>query len=160
MLQRANQLMADGDYAGATVAFKELASRAEDRFPQRAPILYMEASRAAILGGDVKTGVAHLRLGLTILSSQGRIHRMRVLGQLAVDELTARGLNAEAEEIASLLNTNLPKGIPAETSAPAKKPILPTHCPSCGASVKPDEVDWLDDVTAECDYCGSPVRGE
>jgi hypothetical protein len=160
ILQRANQLMAAGDYAGAAVAFKDLAQRAEDRFPQRAPILYMEAGRAAILSGDVKTGVASLRRGLTILSSQGRIYRMRVLGQRAVEELTARGLNAEAEEIASLLNVNLPKGILAETSALAKKPVLPTHCPSCGAAVRPDEVEWLDDVTAECDYCGSPVRGE
>jgi hypothetical protein len=160
MLQRANQLMANGNYVSAAVAFKDLAKRAEDRFPQRAPILYMEAGRAAILGGDVKMGVAHLRRGLTILSSQGRIHRMRVLGQRAVEELTARGLNAEAEEIASLLNGNQPKGIPTEISAPAKKPVLPTHCPSCGAAVRPDEVDWLDEVTAECDYCGSPVRGE
>lgn len=160
MLQRANQLMATGDYASAAVAFKDLAQRAEERFPQRAPILYMEAGRAAILGGDVKTGVASLRRGLTILSSQGRIHRMRVLGQRVVEELTARGLNAEAEEIASLLNANLPKGIPAQTSTPAKKAVLPTHCPSCGAAMRPDEVDWLDDVTSECDYCGSPVRGE
>jgi hypothetical protein len=160
MLQRANQLVVAGDYAAAVVAFTDLAQRAEERFPQRAPILYMEAGRVAILGGDVKTGIAQLWRGLTILSSQGRIHRMRVLGQRAVDELTARGLNAEAEEIASLLNADLPKGIPAETSAPSKKPVLPTHCPSCGAAVRPDEVDWLDDVTAECDYCGSPVRGD
>ena len=33
-----------------------------------------------------------------------------------------------------------------------------SHCPSCGASLRPDEVEWLDDVTAECAYCGSPVR--
>ena len=33
-------------------------------------------------------------------------------------------------------------------------------CPSCGAAVRPDEVEWLDYVTAECAYCGSPVRGE
>jgi hypothetical protein len=158
MLQRANQLMAAGDYAGAAVAFKELAERAEDRFPQRAPFLFMEAGRAAILSGQTKVGVADLRRGLTILASQGRFPRMQAFGQRAIEELKSRGLNAEAEEIASLLNANFPKGIPAE--APAKKPVLPTHCPSCGAAVRPDEVEWLDDVTAECDYCGSPVRGE
>ncbi len=160
MLQRANQLMTDGDYAGAAIAFKELAQRAEDRFPQRAPFLFMEAGRAAILSGQTKSGVADLRRGLTILASQGRIPRMQAFGQRTIEELRARNLNAEAEEIASLLNVNLPKGVPAEITTPAKRPVLPTHCPSCGAAVRPDDVDWFDDVTAECDYCGSPVRGE
>ena len=160
MLQRANQLMAAGDYAGATVAFNELAQRAEGRFPQRAPFLFMQAGRAAILSGQTKAGVAHLRRELTIFASQGRIPKMRAFGQRAIEELKTRNLNAEADEIASLLNANLPKEIAVENSAPAKRPVLPTHCPSCGAAVRPDEVEWLDDVTAECAYCGSPVRGE
>lgn len=160
MLQRANQMLASGDYENAAIAFKELAQGAEDRFPQRAPFLYMEAGRAAILSGETKIGVAHLRRGLTLLASQGRIHRMKVFGQRAIDELQARNLHAEAEEIANLLDGNLPKEIQAEQPVNAKKPILPTHCPSCGAAVRPNEVEWLDEVTAECDYCGSPMRGE
>ena len=160
MLQRANQLMAAGDYAGAAVAFKELAQRAENRFGKRAPFFFIQAGHAAILSGQTKSGIADLKHGLTILASQGRILRMQAFGQRAIEELQARGLNAEAEEIASLLNSNQPKGSPAATSNPAKRPVLPTHCPSCGAAVRPDEVEWLDDVTAECDYCGSPVRGE
>ena len=161
MLQRANQLMAAGDYAGAAVAFKELAQRAENRFPQRAPFLFIQAGRAAVLGGQTKIGVADLRRGLTIFASQGRFPRMQAFGQGLIEELKSHSLNAEAEEISSLLNANLPKRIPpAENPASAKKPVLPTHCPSCGAAVRPNEVEWLDDVTAECAYCGSPVRGE
>lgn len=160
ILQRANHLMATGQYEEAVALFADLAQRAEERFPQRAPFLFMEAGRAAILSGQTKTGVAHLRRGLTIFASQGRIHKLQAFGGRAVEELKARGLNAEADEIASLLNANMPKGVSVESSAPAKKPVLPTHCPSCGAAVRPNEVEWLDDVTAECDYCGSPVRGE
>lgn len=156
-LQQANQMMTAGDYAGAADTFNQLAQGAENLFPRRAPILYMEAGRAAIFGGDVKTGVAYLRLGLTMLASQGRFHRMRVLSQRAVDELKARGLNAEAEEIAGLLGANLPQELPAEP-APVKRPALPTHCPSCGGVVDSDELEWIDDLTAECDYCGSPLR--
>jgi hypothetical protein len=158
VLSHANQMMMDGEYAEAADIFRELAQGAENLFPHRAPILYLEAGRAAILGGDVKTGVAHLRRGLTLLASQGRFHRMRTLGQRVVDELTARGLNAEAGEITSLLGSNLPKELPAEP-APAKRPVLPTHCPSCGGTVKSDEIEWIDEITAECDYCGSPLRG-
>ncbi|MBI3161914.1 MAG: hypothetical protein HYZ23_05365, partial [Chloroflexi bacterium] len=46
MLQRANHLMAAGEYQEASVLFADLAKRAEERFPERAPFLYMEAGRA------------------------------------------------------------------------------------------------------------------
>ncbi|MBI5354417.1 MAG: hypothetical protein HZB50_17390 [Chloroflexi bacterium] len=157
MLQRANQLMASGDYAGAAQAYANLAQGAESRFPQRAPFLFMEAGRAAILSGQNKIGVAHVKHGLTLLASQGRIPRMMALGQRAVDQLKGLNLNAEADEIANLLNANPSTSFSAEPAI-TKKPILPTHCPSCGGAVRPDEVEWLDDVTAECAYCGSPVR--
>jgi hypothetical protein len=85
---------------------------------------------------------------------------MQRIGRRAIDELKGRGLTAEANEIAALLSGNLPATSEPELAIPAKKPILPTHCPSCGAGVRSDEVEWLDDLTAECDYCGSPVRGE
>jgi hypothetical protein len=74
-------------------------------------------------------------------------------------ELNERGLTKEAAEIESML-TGGTSSVPVAETAPAKKPILPTHCPSCGAGLKPEEVEWLDDVTAECAYCGSPVREE
>jgi hypothetical protein len=160
VLQQANQMLAGGDYKNAAEAFHTLAKGAEERFPHRAPFLYIEAGRAAVLGGETKTGMADLRRGLTILGTQGRFSRMQILGQRIVDELQARSLNAEADEITNLLNGNLPAEVPAETTTPEKRPILPTHCPSCGAAVKPDEVEWLDEITAECSYCGSPVRDE
>jgi hypothetical protein len=159
MLQRANQLMAAGDFAAAAAAYAQLAQGAETRFPQRAPFLFMEAGRAAILNGQTKPGMAHIRRGLEILSAQGRSVRMQAFGQRAVEELKARGLTAEAEEIAGMLAGIRPAdSLPSSQPAPARKPILPTHCPSCGGAVRPDEVEWLDEITAECAYCGSPLR--
>ena len=76
-----------------------------------------------------------------------------------IAEFNARGLSSEVTDIEILLKTHLPANSIFETqTASTKKPILPTHCPSCGAAMKPDEVEWLDEITAECGYCGSPVR--
>ena len=158
-VKQANQLMASGDYAGAADAFKELAQHAEEQFPHRAPFLFMEAGHAAILSGQSKLGVAHLRRGLTLFASQGRIHRMRAFGRRAIDELNAHDFIAEADEIANLLNNNLPKETLSERPTVPRRQTLPTHCPSCGAGVRPNEIEWLDEATAECDYCGSPIRG-
>jgi hypothetical protein len=152
--------MEQGKYAEAGLAFHDLAKKAEDRFPERAPFLYFEAGRATILSGDNKKGIAHFRSGLTLLSSQQRYHRVQKAGGRIVSELRERGLNAEADEIENVIKNNLPNQPASAMPAPQKRAILPTHCPSCGAAVRPDEVEWLDDVTAECDYCGSPIRAE
>lgn len=160
ILLEANQMMENGDYANAAITFQDLAKGAEERFPQRAPFLYIEAGRAAILSGQKHTGIAHLRRGLTILATQGRFPRMQLLGGRIVHELQDRGLNTEAQEISVLLNSNNPAEMPVELPVAHKRPTLPTHCPSCGAAIKPDETEWLDEITAECAYCGSPLREE
>jgi len=160
MLRAAHEFMDSGRYAEATAAFQQLARTSEDRFPERAPMLYLQAGRAAVLDGQTQTGVAHLRRGLTIFASQGRFHRMRRLGERVVDELNARGLHDEAGEISSLLEGNVPRADESGTVTPSKKAVLPTHCPSCGAGLRSDEVEWVNEDTAVCDYCGSPVRGE
>lgn len=159
-LQNAHRLMDAGQYGEASLVFHDLAKKAEDRFPERAPFLYFEAGRAAILNGENKKGVTHFRSGLTLLGTQQRYHRLRKAGARIVDELRERGLNAEADEVESVLRNNDQAPAGEEASVTQKRAILPTHCPSCGAAVRPDEVDWLDELTAECDYCGSPVRAE
>jgi hypothetical protein len=160
MLQHANQLMISGNYTEATQAFEQLAHGAEERFSERAPFLYLEAGRAAILGEQIQKGVAHMRRGLTLLASQGRHPRMQMLGTRIVEQLNERGLKNEADEIATLLVGNTSKEDLRETSASMKNTILPAHCPNCGGALRTDELEWLDEVTAECAYCGSPVRGE
>lgn len=159
MLRRANQLMANGDYANAESAFYDLAKRAENKFPQHAPAMYIQAGRAAILSNQTKKGLAHFRSGLTLLGTERRFARLEKIGNIILAELRERGLNAEADEIEEVLKNNLPSFDTSKQNLQTKKQAnLPTHCPSCGAIIKPNEVDWLDDVTAECEYCGSPVR--
>lgn len=157
-LQNAHHLMEVRQFGEAALAFYDLAKKAEDRFPERAPFLYFEAGRAAILNSDNKKGVTHFRSGITLLATQQRYHRLSKAGARIVDELRERGLNAEADEVESVLRNNDQAPAEKEASTPQKRAILPTHCPSCGAAMRPDEVEWLDDLTAECDYCGSPVR--
>lgn len=157
-IRDARQLMEEGNYEEAAAAFSELAENGQDRFPRRAPLLFIQAGHATILAGDAKEGVSYFSKGLNLLAAQGRFHRLNKVGQRIIGELRERGLNAEADEVVALLKGN-PAASAADTApSPKKRGVLPTHCPSCGAAVKPDEVDWMDDITAECDYCGSPIR--
>lgn len=35
---------------------------------------------------------------------------------------------------------------------------LPERCPSCGASLSHESIDWVGPLEAECNYCGATVR--
>ncbi len=166
MLQRAHELMATGNYPAAAEAFEQLARGAETRQHPKTGQLYLQAGRARILAGQKNVGFAHLKRGLGLMAAHPV--QLQRAGERVVDELKDHGMTAEAQEIAKWLKTSLPVQSEARGGATAaatpspqgKKPILPATCPSCGGVVRADEVDWLDEITAECDWCGSPIRAD
>lgn len=158
-VNHAHRLMDEGKFGEASLAFYDLAKKAEERFPERAPFFYVKAGRAAILSGANKKGVVHFRSALTLLGSQQRYHRLHQVGNRIVEELRANGLLEEANEVESVIRNNVQIPVRKEAGVSGKI-ILPTHCPSCGAALRPNEVEWLDELTAACDYCGSPIRAE
>ncbi len=161
LLQRANQLMAGGDFAGAASAFEQLARAAEARGGPRAPLFYVQAGRARILAGQTPGGMDYLQRGLGLFAARGQAVKLSNVGDRVINELNLRGMNKEAQQVADYIKSLLPGFDPgAAASVPARKARLPAHCPGCGAPLRPDEVEWLDDATAECAFCGSPVRGE
>ena len=162
MLRRAHELMAAGNYAAAAEAFEKLAHAGENRQHPKTGQMYLQAGRARILAGQNQVGFQHIKMGLGTMQRMGLHGRVQHAANRAVSELTERGMTAEAQEISQWSQKNVPASSAgmAGAPAPAKKPILPTHCPGCGGPVRPDDVDWIDDVTAECNWCGSPVRGE
>ena len=162
LLQRANESMATGDYPSAATAFEQMARAAEERGELRAPIFHLQAGRARVLANQSTAGVQSFKHASDLFAQRGQFPHLQQTGVHVVFELTERGLTKEATEVdawvkALLLSKTDTFTVP-ETSA--QKPILPTHCPACGAPVRPDEVEWLDDVTVECAFCGSPVRQE
>lgn len=159
-LQRANLVMAQENYSEAATAFEDLATRADARGGPRAPLFHLQAGRMYVFAGQDQMGVVHIKRGLEQFTAAGRYDKVHHFGQLAVKELTARGLTAEAQGIAAYLQATLPAHPEEESIKPEKLPVLPTHCPACGAPLRLDEVEWSDDVTAECLFCGSPVRAE
>jgi hypothetical protein len=155
----ANQLMESGDYQGAAEQFEALARLAASRNGRHTPQFYLQAGRARILAGQNEAGMTNLKQGMSLLAGRLAWRRFYNAGNRIVSELNQLGLKNEANEILDSLNAKLPGNFSAPVSANAtRKPVLPAHCPSCGGAIRPDEVEWLDEVTAECAYCGSPLR--
>ena len=161
-LQRANQLMASGQYVEAAVIFENFANGALTRNGPRAPWFFLQAGQARLQAGQVPAGMAHLQHGLSLFAMVGRFQRLYHAGMRFLAELKVRGLTAEAKQIEDYFKTTLPAGfvpIP-ETGVEKHKALLPTNCPGCGGPIRSDEVEWADELTAECPYCGSAVRAQ
>ena len=156
ILQEANFAFDKGEYGRAGELFERLAETASARGRERAPLFYLKAGQSRILAGQTSLGMPSLKRGLALLAQRGQFTRLQNAGDRAVSELNEHGLSAEASEIETWLKSVLPPQTSFDVAG--KRPVLPTHCPSCGAGVRPDEVEWLDEVTAECAYCGSPIR--
>lgn len=158
ILQEANFAFSKGEYGRAAELFEQIARVADGRGGARAPLFHLQAGRARVLAGQIALGIPSLKRGLELLAQRRQFPQLHRFGTRTVEELNERGLKNEADEIAAWLESVLPKAPSIE--ATAKRFALPTHCPSCGAPLRPDEVEWLDEVTAECDYCGSPIKDE
>lgn len=158
ILQEAIFAFDKGEYGRAGELFEQIAEKAAARGGPRAPLFYLQAGRARILAGQTALGMPSLKRGLELFAERSQLQKLQQAGTRAVAELNERGLQKEAAEIEAWVKTVSPS-IPSFDSPP-KHPVLPTHCPACGAAVRPDEVEWLDEITAECAYCGSPVRDE
>lgn len=166
LLQRANELMAIGDYPGAARAYEELARAARARTGPAAPHLYMQAGKACLLAGQAPVGMDHIQQGLSLFAERGewiKFHRNR---RRAVEELLRLGLNGEADSLSTFLSENIPEGIQENEAktrdavgrVERRKAILPAKCQGCGAPMRSDEVEWVDEVSVECPYCGSISR--
>lgn len=158
-LKRANKLMEAGNYNEAATAFEKIARLADARRGPRAPHFHLRAGRAYILDGQTPKGMEHLKRGLSAFAARRQWEVLDRIGQRSVNELNEHGLVTEAQEIADYLQKTLPE-MPVRGRTTSARATLPTHCPGCGGPIRLDEVEWLDNLTAECIYCGSPVRGE
>ena len=166
LLQRANELMAINDFSGAALAYEELAQAAKVRTGPAAPHLYIQAGRARILAGQVPIGIVHIKQGLSLFAEHGewlKFHRNR---RRTVEELHRLKLNEEADSLSTYLSADIPEGIKEDEAktrdivgrVERRKAILPVKCQGCGAPLRSDEVEWVDEVSAECPYCGSLSR--
>ena len=161
ILQEANLAFDKGEFGRAAELFEQIAQATDARGGPRAALFHLQAGRARIYAGQISLGMPSLKRGLALLDERKHHLRLYRASQRLITELKERGLAKEAAEIETFLQAASPPMAEIEAQpAPAKRPVLPTHCPQCGAALRPDEVEWLDESTAECAYCGSPVREE
>lgn len=158
ILQEANLAFSKGEYGRAAELFEKIARSADERGGPRAPLFHLQAGRARVFAGQTDLGMPSIKRGLDLFAQRRHFQRFYQAGRRIISELNKCGSKNEAAEVKAWLNSASPE--PPTFDSPDKRPTLPTHCPACGAPLRHDEVDWLDEAIAECGYCGSPVHEE
>lgn len=156
ILQEANFAFTKGEYGRAAELFEKIAQVADARGGTRAPLFLLQAGRSRVLAGQAALGLPSIRRGLELLTERRLFRRLNHAGEQTLTDLRKQGLENEAQEIEKYLKLALPE--PPTVDTCVGRPTLPIHCSACGAPLRPDEVEWLDDSTAECGYCGNHVR--
>lgn len=164
MLTRAHRMLADGAYLPAGHLFEELAEGGLRRRIPRAPFLFLQAGRGYLFGGEIEKGINLLKCGVNLLAEAGRWPELHRVGTRTAEDLNSRGYEKESRQLKEWIDTVLPDNfdlnITSQSGRVIKRPVLPTHCPQCGGAVDPKAIAWMDDLTGECLYCGSPIRAE
>jgi tetratricopeptide (TPR) repeat protein len=159
MLRRANRLMDAGQYEQAYPLLRRLADGAvRHGMPVRAANLYVRAAHARLEMGSAPDALDLAQRAIQLLVAAGQAERLRALGPRLVKALETRGHHDQAVALRAELMALLSSAPAAAAVQP--RAALPTHCPSCSAPVRSDEVTWIDAQSAECVYCGCTIRAE
>jgi hypothetical protein len=120
--------------------------------------LYFQAARARLEAEQIEIALPHARSGLKILLATGRYQRFARAEKRILDQLQTKGYRDQAAQLRQELEgMKAGKPIPS-ISDPVSRPNLPSKCPYCSGNILPDEIEWLDEDTPGCSYCGSPLQ--
>jgi hypothetical protein len=90
------------------------------------------------------------------------VRRIPVFYANIVRHMRNKGLTAAANQIeneyAAKVSPFQSPVQPIQTVQSGPRPKLPSTCPKCGAPVRSDEIEWIDDRSAECIYCGTTLQ--
>jgi len=160
ILGEANQAFETGDYANAAERYTRLAERAIIRGKSRAGNWMIKAGQANVLAGQTEPGLQQIFKGLGMLRNEGRLRDFRRYSWRTIDLFNSHGLQKEAGKVMEWM-----QGVSPEMTIPMNDHVnyeeqasfhqkLPSKCPSCGAPVHPETVDWVENGQAACAYCG------
>ena len=161
-LAAANQLMESGKPAEAAPLFATIAAWLEKPRPRRAANIHARAAHAYADTAQEQPALAQARSALRMFIQYNMIERTPVFYTNIRRKFTHKNMPAAAAALQQEFRLqDLPDQAVSAAPAPAHQHgHLPGVCPKCGAPLRPAEVEWVDDRSAECSYCGALVSTE
>ncbi len=149
-----------GDYSTAAAEFHGLGERGEAEGIPRSVQAFVLAGQCYVLAGQREQGLADLRRSIHAATRFGQLPRLVAAAPRIAAELRSAGFAQDADAFLKMLEPATPRPLTAQPSAAVvhHRPRLPPKCPSCGGTLHPGEVEWVDPYAVACDYCGTVVQ--
>jgi hypothetical protein len=161
-LQQANRLMANRKPGQAAPLFAQIAAQMESsNNPRRAANLHARAAHAFADSQAGQAALGQARSALNLFITNQMTLRTPMFYANITRKLNNKGMQPAAKSLQQEYGSRIGAAPAQPPAAPAQhRGSLPTSCPKCGAPVHGREANWVDDSTAECDYCGALIRAE
>ncbi len=167
-IQKANQLFKRGEYEEAAKLFEEAFLKAQKRNAPFAPRLALQAGFAWLNTGEKEKGVQIIKTGFEIWIERKQWKELRKGSRISMNRLNEEGFSDEEKELDQWLRDQVPDSIKDSTAWTEQafqiktdtKIKLPSVCSQCGAPVDPKEVEWFNDVIAQCPFCNVILNSE
>jgi hypothetical protein len=159
-LEKAHQLVSQHQFEQAAKLFADLSEEMEiSNHPRYAATFHIQAAYAFADSQFEEGALSHARTALHLflqcyMEKRSKAFYMNIMQVLANRDMKV-AMNALQQEFCVKLGINTTDS--TEFLVTQHGP-LPTVCPECGAPITADDLHWTDENTAECNYCGSPIR--
>jgi hypothetical protein len=154
---RANQLLSSGQPEKAAVLFMQLAGQMQAAGRARqAANLHAQAAHAWLSAGVEQRAMNQAGMAMQMFARQGMVERAQEFKTSFMGRLREGGMQGSADSIGNTYDTVVAVVDPQPPQP--KRGILPAACPHCGAPLRSDEVDWIDEHSAECGFCSGVVQ--
>ena len=158
VLAKANQMVANNNSAGAAPLFAELARELDTPHPRRAANIHARAAHAYADSGNEQLALVQARTALTLFLQYQMVNRTPVFFANITNKFNNKGMKNSASALQNEFGNRVGPVPPQPAQGQVRRGTLPTNCPKCGAPVHGNEATWIDNQTAECDYCGASIR--
>ena len=164
-LQRAQRLIRVGRFGQAAALLAGLANQLETAGrPKAAAELHARAAHCYVESGMVSAALAEASSALSSFKEAGLTGRFTRFEANISRKMQAHGMQAGADALRAQYGLGREAQIEvqpdSQVASPGRRLILAAACPRCGAPLRSDEVEWIDERSAECAYCGAVIEAQ
>ena len=159
-LRQVNQQAANGKAIEAAGMVTQLAQQMENtNHPRRAANFHAQAAHLYADGNEPLQSLAHAQAALRLFIQYQMVNRTPRFYTNITQKMHNRNMLAAAGQLEKEFG-GLVEAMPApvQPAGQANRGRLPSSCPQCGAPARSDEVDWIDNTSAECGFCGAVIQ--
>ena len=157
LLLRARRFIQISKFGKAAALLAELANQVETAGrPKAAAELHARAAYCYVEGGIASAALAETSFALASFQEAGLTERLGRFQGNMLRKMQSHAMQAGVDALHAQFGTGEGEINPESHAAAAgKQLILPAACPECGAPVHSAEIEWIDERSAECAYCGA-----